>query len=537
MMHPASKEWNYLTTPSQQAEVVAFLSQPENYPAKPAAVERIDTHGAMVFLAGDEVWKIKRDIDLPYMDFSTVEKRRAVCWREVELNRQTAPRLYLGATPICRDRSGRLNLEGPGEPVEWAVRMRRFDQEALLEAVASRGALTNDLVRVLAAHIAEYHQKVRKALDLDFSSTMRRIAVELTDGFASRPDRFALPDQAEFATRIDAAVTAQSALLRKRSHEGFVRRCHGDLHLRNIVILDGSPVLFDALEFDEGFATTDILYDIAFLIMDLWQKGLRHQANLFLNRYLISIVMEENIGGLAAMPLFLAVRAGIRAMVSEERAHVLSTHKSAAAVREAAGYFQGAIDYMAPEPPRLVAVGGLSGTGKSTLAAAIAHLLGPPPGALHLRSDIERKLLHGVAETHRLEAAAYSEATTQTVYDVLMRKAASALAVGRAVIVDAVFSRPEERQAVEQVARTAQCPFLGIWLSAPSDLLFRRVAARSGDASDANCAVVQQQLAYDTGALNWNVIDTRGSLATARAGAKKLLTSSTQSGESLRCIN
>jgi uncharacterized protein len=210
-------------------------------------------------------------------------------------------------------------------------------------------------------------------------------------------------------------------------------------------------------------------------------------------------------------------------MVSGERAHVLSIHESAAAVREAADYFQAAIDYLAPEPPRLVAVGGLSGTGKSTLAAAIAHLLGSPPGALHLRSDVERKLLHGVAETCRLEAAAYSQATTQKVYDALMRKTALAFAAGRSVIIDAVFSGPEERQAVEKVARDAQCSFLGIWLSAPTDLLFQRVAARSGDASDADCAVVQQQLAYDTGTVNWRAIDTRGSLATVRADAEILI--------------
>jgi predicted kinase len=158
----------------------------------------------------------------------------------------------------------------------------------------------------------------------------------------------------------------------------------------------------------------------------------------------------------------------------------------------------------------------------------MAHLVGSPPGALHLRSDVERKLLYGVAESCRLDAAAYSEAMTRKVYDVLMRKTASALAVGRAVIVDAVFSRPEERQDIEQVARAAQCPFLGIWLSAPSDVLFRRVAARKGDASDADCAIVQQQLAYDAGAVKWNVIDTRGSSADVVADAGKLLGSSMQ---------
>jgi len=512
------------TTPSSQAEVVAFLTNPRSYPAGPKAVNRIDTHGAMVFLAGDEVWKIKRDIDLPYMDFSTLEKRRAVCWREVELNRQTAPQLYIGAAAICRDKDGRLNLEGRGEPVEWAVRMRRFDQGALLEAIASRGAVTDDLVRALAAHIAEYHVRI-KAMDVDFASTMRRIAVELIDGFALQPELFAPSDREEFESRIQAAVAEQAPLLRKRSHEGFVRRCHGDLHLRNIVVLDGSPLLFDALEFDEGFATTDILYDVAFLVMDLWQKELRHQANLLLNRYLIGIGMEQNILGLAAMPLFLAVRAGIRAMVAGERAQSLEAEKADASAHEAAGYFRTALNYLQPAQSRVIAIGGLSGTGKSTLAARIAHLFGPAPGALHLRSDIERKLLLGVAETHRLRTAAYSQVTTQEVYGALMRKTRQALAARHAVVVDAVFSTLEERHAIEQLARDAGCPFQGLWLSAPSDVLFRRVAVRSGDASDADTAVVQQQLAYDTGPVSWSLIDARGSLEEVQAKAQKLIAS------------
>jgi aminoglycoside phosphotransferase family enzyme/predicted kinase len=492
---------------SRQAEVISFLSEPENYPGGPPKVDRIDTHGAMVFLAGDEVWKIKRDVDLPYMDFSTLEKRRKLCEREVALNRQTAPQLYLGAVAICRDRSGRLNLEGRGEPVEWAVRMRRFEQEALLEAIASRGRLTDDLVRALAAHIAAYHRKLDKAQGVDFAATMQRIAVELTDGFARLEQFHANSDRPDFARLIHAAVATHTPLLLKRSRDGFVRRCHGDLHLRNIVVLDGAPVLFDALEFDEGFATTDILYDVAFLVMDLWQKELRRQANLLLNRYLIHIGMEENLEGLAAMPLFLAVRAAIKAMVAGERAGLVTAGKAAGSIREAKEYFAAALRYLAPEPAQLIAIGGLSGTGKSTLAAAIACRVGAAPGALHLRSDVERKLLHGVVETHRLDEAAYSLPATQRVYEVLMRKTRQALRAGRAVIVDAVFARPEERSAIEHVAREAGWPFHGIWLSAPPDVLLSRVAGRTGDASDADAAVVARQLLYETGPLNWTVMN------------------------------
>jgi predicted kinase len=170
----------------------------------------------------------------------------------------------------------------------------------------------------------------------------------------------------------------------------------------------------------------------------------------------------------------------------------------------------------------VIAIGGLSGTGKSTLAAAIAHLVGAAPGAIHLRSDVERKVLHGVAETQHLGMAAYSEVTTQKVYDSLLRKARQIVAAGRAVIVDAVFSKPQQRCAIEQAAFDAQCSFQGFWLSAPSDLLFRRVEKRTGDASDADVGVVKQQLAYDTGRVSWTSIDTRGTLEDIQERAEKM---------------
>jgi aminoglycoside phosphotransferase family enzyme/predicted kinase len=514
------------TTPSSQAEVAQFLNDPQSYAAKPLSVQRIDTHGAMIFLAGNEVWKIKRDINFPYMDFSSLEKRRVVCWREVELNRQTAPKLYIGAASICRAADGKLNLRGKGEPVEWAVRMHRFDQDALLENIAARGDLSDPLIRSLADHIAEFHGKIRRAIDLDFAATMRRIALELIDGYALQPELFSAHERAEFSALINVTVAQQANLLRARSHEGFVRRCHGDLHLRNIVVIDGQPILFDALEFDEGFATTDILYDIAFLVMDLWQRGLHHSANLLLNRYLISIGLEPNIPGLAAMPLFLSVRAGIRAMVVAERAQLVMNEKAKNSSGEAMHYFHAALLHLKPVPPRIVAIGGLSGTGKSTLAAAIAHKVGAPPGALHLRSDIERKLMHGVAETTRLSAAAYSQVTTQKVYDALMVKCRHALAASQAVIVDAVFSRPEERQAAEQIARDQGLPFQGIWLSAPADHLFSRVAERHSDASDADLGVVRQQLSRDIGPVSWARIDAHGPPENVQAEAIRLLESS-----------
>ena len=302
----------------------------------------------------------------------------------------------------------------------------------------------------------------------------------------------------------------QAPLLRRRSHQGFVKRCHGDLHLRNIVLLGGKPVLFDALEFDEDFATTDVLYDVAFALMDLWHRGLRRQANLLLNRYLVEADQSANIEALAALPLFLAIRAGIRAMVAANKARVLLSSEARQVENEARSYFRAANAHLRPPPPKLIAIGGLSGTGKSTLAAKIAHLVGSCPGALHLRSDIERKRLAQVAETAKLPTSSYDRVTTEQVYKELMTKARVALKAGRAVIVDAVFSHPAERKAAKQLVADAGCPFQGFWLSAPSGELIKRVSARQDDASDADAVVVKKQLAYDVGELDWTFVDASG---------------------------
>jgi aminoglycoside phosphotransferase family enzyme/predicted kinase len=501
--HPAS------TFPTQK-DVIDFLSNPSNYLGQIAKVERIDTHGAILFLAGNEVWKIKRDIRLPYMDFSTLDKRYTVCCREVELNRQTAPSLYLGVAPISCDSRGVLNLKGHGKPVEWAVHMKRFDQAALLENVAIRGDLNEGIIRELARHVAQFHARLTTRIDYDFAATVARIVEELVDGFRGEATLFSTSEQSWLAEQFRQEARRLAPLLRRRSHQGFVRRCHGDLHLRNIVLLEEKPVLFDALEFDEDFATTDVLYDLAFAVMDLWHRDLRKHSNLLLNRYLVDAGEPSNIEALAALPLFLAIRAGIRAMVAANKVRVLAPPEARRIENEARSYFQAATGHLRPVSPKLVAIGGLSGTGKSTLAAGLAHLVGACPGALHLRSDIERKTLAQVAETTRLPIASYDRVTTKRVYEELMKKARVALEAGRAVIVDAVFSHPAERMAAEQLAADVGCSFQGFWLSAPPVELVKRVSSRQADASDADAAVVEKQLTYDVGELDWVSVDASG---------------------------
>jgi aminoglycoside phosphotransferase family enzyme len=508
-----------------QAEVIAFLGDPRSYALRPDRVERCETHGALVFLAGDEAWKIKRAVRFPWMDFSTLEKRRAACLREVEINRRLAPDLYLACVPIARTPAGQLECGGTGEPVEWAVRMRRFPESALLSRMAEAGPLPPDLVRDLADTVYASHREAAPAAVTRGAERFERLAVSIATTLADKAVAFAdgLPQQ--FAQRATEQLRRAADILDERAAAGFVRRCHADLHLNNIVLWQGRPALFDAIEFDDDLATIDTLYDLAFLLMDLDQRGQRAAANAILNRYLWRSGAELNLRGLAALPLFLALRAAVRAMVTAERAEQEQGRARARQRKAAGGYLDAALAYLAPAAPRLIAVGGLSGTGKSTLARALAPGIGPAPGAVHLRSDLERKALYGVGETVRLGPHAYGEAAGAKVYAILCEKIAHVLAAGHAGIVDAVFARPEERAAIERAASSLGVPFLGLWLEAPPEDLIVRVGAREGDASDATPEVVRQQLARGGGALSahWTRLDAGGSAAATLEKARKVL--------------
>lgn len=494
-------------TDISQDEVIAFLSEPSSYTPQPDAVERIDTHGAIVFLAGDRAFKIKRAVKLAYLDFSTLEQRRRVCEREVEINRMTAPQIYLRTVAITRRRCGELQIGGDGKVVEWAVEMARFDQQDLLDRMAVEGRLPVTLMTPLADHIAAYHDTVPADRGNDGVSGLGQVIGSITAALEKAGDYLDAQAVSDYARDLEAAFNNTAALLFRRAATGHVRRCHGDLHLRNIVLLDGKPTLFDAIEFDEALATVDVLYDLAFLLMDLWHRGEKRHANAVLNRYLWRGDAETNIDGLATLPLFLSIRAGVRVMVTLDQLPYIDREAAKAAIKELKEYFSLAVSFLVPPAPRLIAVGGLSGTGKSTLAAALAPFVGASPGAFHVRSDVERKLLFGVSPERRLDADAYTTEVTDRVYATLNEKAAQALAAGHAVILDAVFAREEQRTAAEQVAQAAGVSFAGLWLRAPDRALLERVAQREGDASDADTIVVHKQLEYEVGKIDWHQID------------------------------
>ena len=490
-----------------QSSIVAFLSSPAAHAG--AAVDRIDTHTSIVFLAGERAWKLKRAVHYDYLDYSTADKRRAMCESELRINRRTAPTLYKGVTAVVQQKDRSLTIGGAGTPVDWLVEMTRFDQSCILSRLAEAGGLALELMGPLAHAIARFHHAADVRMDQGGWDAMRRIIDGNAAGFAREGGGILDPATcAKLTNRAQFVLDRSGDLIDQRRNDGRVRHCHGDLHLRNIVLLDGQPVLFDAIEFSDDISTIDVLYDLAFLLMDLWRLGLPRHANALWNSYL---AQTGDLDGLPLMPLFLSCRAAVAAKTTATLARLQThTRRRLELQARATDYLAMATDLLDPPPPRLIAVGGFSGSGKSTVAMALAPSIGAAPGAVVVRSDEIRKKLSGVAPLNHLGPHAYTNQVSRRVYLTLIDQADKIVRRGYAAIADAVFAEAPDRDAVEHVARAAGVPFVGLWLEAPESVLLSRVAGRGPDASDAGMAVVRQQLGYRLDSLRWHRFDASG---------------------------
>lgn len=484
----------------EQVETIQFLKRlfGERSPA-----EVMTTHASMIFLTEDRAYKLKRAVRFPYLDYSTAEQRRAACLAEFNLNRRTAPELYIGVRTITRETGGQLALDGAGPLVDALVEMHRFDQECLFDRMAQQGSLTPAIMADLAHRIAVFHQDA--AISLKHGGVRGIAGVLEINERSLRATRLVPDDVATtFAKKFRQALECHSDGLERRRLSGKVRRCHGDLILRNICLWHGTPTLFDCLEFDENLATIDVLYDLAFLLMDLWHRNQQQPANALLNRYLDE---ADETDGLGLIPFFMAIRAAVRAHVTAAQAEHASPHAVSSLLSEARQYLNLAESLLTPARASLVAIGGLSGTGKSTIASLVAPYLGLAPGARILNSDRIRKQLHGVPVHARLPESAYRPEVSEQVYATLRREAERALHMGSAVVVDAVFDRPGEREKLRQLAAAHRVPFTGYWLQAPVEVLATRVATRQKGPSDATADVVRMQAERDCGKIDWVRLD------------------------------
>jgi len=471
---------------NDQSEVVEFLAGQTS--------EWVETHISLIFLGDGIVYKLKRAVTLPYVDFSSLESRRHACETELTLNRRTAPMLYRRVAAVTRAEDGGLEWNGPGAVLDWVVEMNRFDRDKQLD----HAPLDKTIVQDLADAVVAMHQGAQVTPERGGFDGLLWVTEGNLESFRrAAPGIFDPAAVAALTARSLAELERHRDLLEWRRLSGKVRRCHGDLHLGNICLIDGKPVLFDAIEFSDRIACIDMAYDLAFLVMDLHRQGMGEFAALLLGRWL-SVTGEFE--ALPLLPLMLSLRAAIRS-------HIAGIQGKA---DEAGAYFERAEAYLAPSPPRLVAVGGLSGTGKSHLSRKIAPFLGAAPGAVVLRTDVIRKLLMGVPPETRLPPEAYSETVTEKVYGALYAQADQVLRAGHAVIIDAVSALPEQRRALADLAARLDVPFDGLWLEAGAEDLRRRITERRNNASDATVAVLDRQLDFDLGAMDWTLIDSSG---------------------------
>lgn len=487
-----------------QSGVISFLASPAAHAG--AAIERIDTHSAIVFLTGQRAYKLKRAVKFDYLDFSTADRRQAMCEAEVRLNRRTAPTLYRGVVPITRERDGALALGGSGAAVDWVVEMHRFPQEALFDRLAAARGLDLELMPPLAAAIAGFHATAERRGDHGGRPGMAWVVDGNAEGFAEYGAGILDPVACRRLTvSTRAALDRWGGWLDERRVAGFVRQCHGDLHLRNIVLLDGRPTLFDGVEFNDAISCTDVLYDFAFLLMDLWRRGLPRHANVAWNRYLGE---TGDLGGIPLLPLFLSCRAAVRAKTSATSAHLEQDDRRRQPLENLAReYLAMAESLLQPPRPCVIAIGGFSGTGKSTLAVSLAPSVGAVPGAVVIRTDEVRKQLCGVPPLERLGPEGYSPEISQRVYTTATERAGATIQAGHSAIVDAVFARPDDRQAVERVAVDLSVPFVGIWLEAPEAMLVARTERRRHDPSDADADVVRLQHRQPIGEMTWHRVE------------------------------
>jgi len=461
-----------------------------------SGIELIETHISWVILTGDYAYKVKKPVDLGFLDFSTLEKRRMCCEAEVRLNQRMAPTVYLDVVTITGARDA-PRMNGGGPVLDYAVRMRQFDQGAQLDRMLARGALTREHLDAFAAAVADFHERAARVPKSASFGTPEAVWAPVAENFAHIGEKVPPPGADSAYARLERWSRTRwdslAATFRDRRAAGFVRECHGDLHLRNLAWVDGAPVAFDCIEFNDNLRWIDVLSDVAFLVMDLQDRGQPRLASRFLNAYLEH---TGDYGHLEVLPYYLAYRALVRAKVTAIRLgqEGLEASEREAAEREFEAYLELALGYAREPEPMLVVTCGLSGSGKTTLTTPLLEVL----DAIRLRSDVERKRLFGLkpGESGRADVGEgiYDAAAGDRTYAWLLELARALLGAGKTVIVDATFLDPARRAPFAALAQELAVRYRVLELTASPEVLKRRLRARRGDASDADVAVLESQL-------------------------------------------
>lgn len=477
----------------------AALTRPECYPHPVREIRLLETHISWVLLTGDYAYKIKKPVNLGFLDFSTLGMRGHYCEEELRLNRRLAPGLYLEAVTV-RGTPAQPHIGGEGPLLDYAVRMREFPQDALASRMLERGAFGAAEVDALAALVAEFHGGAAGARLADRFGTPDTIIAAALQNFEQILPRLQHARNKEAAQLLREWTGREGEAKRgefaTRKRAGRVRECHGDLHLGNIVVAEGRPVPFDCIEFNDELRWIDVMNEVAFVVMDLCDRGRPDLGWRFLNRYLEA---SGDYAGLAVLRFYLVYRALVRAKVHLIRSQQPGLLKNDKSRLQTAfhGYLRLASRLSTVSGVALLVTHGLSGSGKTTATQALIEQI----GAVRVRSDAERKRLHGLAPLERSgsghDSGIYTPAATEATYERLADVAERTIDASYPAVVDAAFLKRVERSRFHEIARRRGVPFIVLDFDAPEKLLRERVAQRAAagsDASEADLSILERQI-------------------------------------------
>lgn len=487
------------TPATDQAQLIQALMTGNGFPHPVTGVEHIETHISHVLLAGDFAYKIKKNVSFGFLDFSTLEKRKHCCEEELRLNWRQAPDLYLAVIPVTGTPTV-PQLNGTGDAIEYAVKMQRFSQQSLLDQRLSAGQVNNAHIDLLAQTLVEFHHSIAKAdNNSPYGELDQIIRYTLENGQVISPLLTSQVDKEHLATCtawVEQQHTALASLFAKRKRDGFIRECHGDLHLRNITLDNERIHFFDCIEFNPDLRWVDVISELAFLAMDLDANGYVSFSRRLLNHY---FEFTGDYAGVALLRYYLAYRAVVRAKVAILRLPQAAFPEEQSALKnQCSDYLKLAWRYVTERTPALILTHGLSGSGKSTHTAQLVELL----GAIRLRSDVERKRLFGLAPTAMtqagVDAGIYTHAATEKTYAHLVQQARSILQAGFPVIIDATSLKRWQRKLFRELAKAQGIPFVLVDFDVEHDELERRIRQRqldTNDPSEATLDVLHQQIA------------------------------------------
>jgi len=463
-------------------------------------IELIETHISWVILTGEFAYKIKKPVNFGFLDFSTLEKRKQFCEQELALNSRLAPEIYLDVVAINGTRN-KPCISGSGETFEYAVKMAQFPQSAQLDNMLSAGKLEFKHMIALARMTADFHQTNNIANDTSEYGDKNSVYQPVEENFIQIDEHLDTAPYADMLSTLSQWSKSESvrlqAVFEQRKKNNFIRECHGDMHLRNLIWLNDRPMAFDCIEFNPALRWIDVLSEIAFLVMDLQDRQQYRLANQFLNSYL---EFTGDYAGLSILPFYLCYRALVRAKVCAlrlEQKNITADEVKKSRV-ELESYLKLAITYTQLPKPKIIIMRGLSASGKSTVSQKLLDDI----GAIRIRSDVERKRLFETTSKKdasgevgkSINTGIYSNDASQLTYAKLIELTSMTIQAGYSVIVDAAFLRREQRMPFQQLAQQLDVPFVIMEITAPAKLLRRRISQRKNDVSDADLAVLEHQL-------------------------------------------